>query len=97
MIDIKRLNELHAATEPVGEYNWERAIDTAWPAVAARLAVLEEFAQRIRDAHCDENARIGWPTIEYWSQYAIEWLDAETEKAGVDGNAEGTTEDRLLV
>ena len=44
MYDITRLKELHAATEPVGEYDWERAIDTAWPAVAAELT-------RLREAH----------------------------------------------
>lgn len=62
---------------------WIAAAHNAWPGVAARIATLEEFAQRVRDAHCDENARIGWQTIEYWSQYAIDWLDAETKKAGV--------------
>jgi len=66
----------------VANSEWVAASHSAWPGVAARLAVLEEFAQRVRDAHCDENAGFGWPTIGYWSQCAIEWLDAETEKAG---------------
>ena len=129
MIDIKRLNELHAETtqgcrkadgaswyeadeldgqrlpaigmckhpgnlitpalfskvaafEATADRDFSLAIHSAWPAVAARLATLEEFAQRVSDAHCDENARFGWPTIGYWSQCAIEWLDTETEKAG---------------
>jgi hypothetical protein len=129
MIDIKRLNELHAATTQgcrtaegaswyeadeldgqrlpaigmckhpgnlispalfskvaafafAADRDFSLAAHNAWPDVAARLATLEEFAQRVRDAHCDENARIGWQTIEYWSQCAIEWLDAETEKSG---------------
>lgn len=124
MIDITRLNELHAATTQ-GEWSRCNASDgkcpcglvwsvdrdmvlatvargdddgptipdeqkfangdfiaaahNAWPAVVARLALLEEFARRVR-------ASIHLSQTEYGdgreAERDIDWLDAETTKAG---------------
>jgi len=78
MIDIQRLNALHAATEPVGEYDWERAIDTAWPAVAAELTRLREFARLVRSGIEIPESEIR----DEWTVASVAWLDAETKKAG---------------
>jgi len=117
MIEITRLNALHAATTQ-GDWQrcmanagtcqcglvWSSAADTvvancgsdpahadeipkttdeqmvansawvgeshnAWPAVAAELTRLREFARLVRESNSDEVAR------------DIDWLDAETKKA----------------
>lgn len=87
MIDIQRLNALHAATEPVGEYDWERAIDTAWPVIAVRLARLELIAARLVETYrlrpCEVAAALD-ETIDRTGNLLgwVRTLEAETKKAG---------------
>ena len=125
MYDIKRLNELHAATTQgcrkadgaswyeadeldgqrlpaigmckhpgnlitpalfskvaafafAADRDFSLAAHNAWPDVAARLATLEEFAQRVSEAEYlyDEQA-----TLHSLSA-AVSWLEVATEKAG---------------
>ena len=83
MYDITRLNELNAAMvrrlETMGDDDiLVDEIKTAWPAVAARLALLEEFAQRVSESEYlyDEQA-----TLHSLSA-AVSWLEVATEKAG---------------
>jgi len=77
-VDSKRLDELHAATEPVGEYEWERAIDNAWPAISAELTRLREFARRVREAgRFRDDTSVAGTVL-----HSINWLDDEIKKGG---------------
>ncbi len=80
--DIERLNELHAHED---DTRWVDAIRNAWPALyrelteaRKRLATLEEFARRVRSA----NERLLDESKSELLESAIQWLDAETTKAG---------------
>jgi len=59
--------------EMVANSAWVGASHNAWPAVAARLALLEEFVQRV------EASRVAEP---FDVCDALDWLEAETKKAG---------------
>lgn len=78
--DPSRPDELPIITDEqmVANSDWIAEAHNAWPAVAARLALLEEFARRVRDANTDA------PLIVRGikSGQAVDWLDAETKKAG---------------
>jgi hypothetical protein len=126
MIDIKRLNELHAATtqgpwsrcmanagtcmcglvwgsdldsvvancgsdplvadeipkitdeQMVANSEWVAASHNTWPAVAAELTRLREFARLVRSGIEIHESEIR----DEWTVASVAWLDAKTKKAG---------------
>jgi len=90
MIDIDELNRIHEDTVyNIGlafQERWQIAIGKSWPDLyreltdsRKRLAILEEFARRVRWA--DKSDIV--PTAEMRLSEAVAWLDAATKKAGV--------------
>ena len=63
--------------QPLADAMWITESHNAWPAVAARLVLLEEFARRVRVAsRFRDDISVVWSVMDY-----VDWLD-ETEKAG---------------
>lgn len=88
MIDITRLDELYAAAIAQADHpahsdyrDWIHKITDAWPAVAAELTRLREFARYCRDNYdCDSDSH------KYDTRCraceAAKVLDAKTKKVG---------------
>ena len=63
--------------QPLADAMWITESHNAWPAVAAELARLREFVQRVRKAsRFRDDTSVAWSVVDY-----VDWLD-ETEKAG---------------
>ena len=64
--------------QEIANANWVAEAHNAWPAVAARLAMLEEFARRVRSGIELADAA----TRDSWTTAAVNWIDSQTKKAG---------------
>lgn len=71
--DMKRLDELHADSNVAA---WDVAIEAAWPDVSRRLAMLEEFAARVKAASEEDPVLCSYSVGD-----AIGWLNVEQQKA----------------
>lgn len=64
---------------PLADGMWITESHNAWPAVEARLAILEEFARRVRNS-VDGNSNNN--LLFHYVQFDIEWLDHQAKKVG---------------
>ena len=64
--------------QPLADAMWITEVHNAWPAVAARLAILEEFARRIKEAsRFRDDSGVAGSVID-----AIDWFNDKIKKAG---------------
>ena len=64
--------------QPIADAMWITESHNAWPAVEARLAILEEFARRVRNS-VDGNSNS--TLLFHYVQFDIEWLSHQAKKA----------------
>lgn len=64
--------------QPLADAAWIIESHNRWPAVAARLAILEEFARRIKEAsRFRDDISVAGSVID-----AIDWFDDKIKKGG---------------